>query len=232
MAENLDVKTDNLMVDVDPIPVQSELNNSVYKLVDYKKRKTKWSSVFSLGYGQLTLPNYETNFLVETFTEVYGENVPYIELQYGYNRNFDFLALGYEMGVGFLQSDALDGLSDKPSIKLIPVKLGARLSLNSLFNEPYILPYISGGAYLMLYEERLNGSKSDGNASFSGYYSAGLAFQLNWLDPKSSRVSYMQYGLQNSFIYVEMKQYLASDQAQDPDFSSEPSLSAGLLLEL
>lgn len=232
LAQNLDVDSGKELVVVDPIPIKSKTNNSIYKLIDYKERKTKWSTVFSLGYGQINLPNFETNFLVENFSQVYGENVPYYELQYGINRNFNFLALGFETGIGFLKSDAVEGLSDKPSLTLMPIKVGARLSFNSLFSEPYILPYISGGGYLMVYEEKLNSSTSDGNASVAGYYSAGLAFQLNWVDPKASRVSFMQYGLQNSFIYIEAKQYLASGQEQDPDFSSDPSFSAGLLLEL
>lgn len=232
LGENLDKNMELNEVIVDPVPIQTVTNDSVYKLVNYDERKEKWSTLFSVGYGQINFPNFETNFLVENFSQVYGESAPYYELQYGVNRNFDWVALGLEFGAGYLKVDALEGLSDTPSLTLIPIKVGARISFNSLFNEPYILPYVSGGAYLMMYEESLNSSTSEGNATVAGYYSAGLAFQLNWVDPKASRVSFIQYGLQNSFLYVEAKQYLSSEQEQDPDFSSDPSISAGILLEL
>lgn len=231
-GENLDNTTEDNLVIVDAIPISNVRNNSLYELIDYNKRKDNWTSVLSLGYGQLSLPNFETNFLVEDFSQVYGESIGYLELQYAKNKNFKALALGLEVGAGFLKVEALEGLSDKPSLTLIPIKVGARLSFNSLFSEPYILPYISGGAYLMLYDERLNSTKAEGNASVAGYYSAGLAFQLNWIDPKAARISYIHYGIQNTFVYVEVKQFTASSQEKDPDFSSDPSLSAGLLLEL
>jgi hypothetical protein len=65
------------------------------------------------------------------------------------------------------------------------------------------------------------------------FISFGAELQLDWLD-KTADVSAYNSGLENTFIFVEGRMYMDQGiirSAEDPDFSTDLYLAAGLRLE-
>lgn len=220
------------LVEVEPMAIQVGSTSGVYELMPYKERRSDWSQIFSLGVSFFNLPDYQSSFLNQNFKDIYGSGHQLIEFLYLRKKNYSFFSIGMEIGLGFLSANSVQGVSDETSIQLIPIRLGARVLLDGLYNEPYIVPFIMGGGYVMQYEEKLASAKADGNASVAAYYGGGIAFQLDSLDSRADRVGFEEYGLENSYLYVEAKQFMISSGESDPDFSTDLFWGAGIAIEL
>ena len=83
----------------------------------------------------------------------------------------------------------------------------------------------------MLYKEKLEETSNNGFTQAAPYFSAGLQFQLDWIDTASARESYVDSGIEGTYIFVEGRKFFASQHANDPDFESDIHVDTGLRLE-
>jgi hypothetical protein len=146
-------------------------------------------------------------------------------------RNGSFGSFGLEIGAGIYQNKSDNPTYGDSALRLIPIRLGAALFLDTLGPEPIVVPYIAGGAYTISFREELGGNSHNGNTQVAGYVHAGLAFQLDWIDRKAARVSFQDSGIQSTFIYLEGQNYMKSGNVQDGDFSSDINYAAGFRVE-
>lgn len=223
---------DGLWVEVEPTNLLPSDITGIYYLVPYRSRRANSGHLVSLGYSSYKPSNYTPNFIASDFSNIYpSAEVPLVELQYIYKRNFSFGSIGIDSGVG-MYNNSSDDTAISSELQLIPVRLGGVFYLDSLFFEPYVVPYIAGGIYTVFYEETLEGSSAfGGNTQIAPYMTVGLSFQLNWVDREAARISYLDSGVENTFIYIEGRSFYQSQAAQDPDLSTGFDWGAGVRVE-
>ena len=132
------------------------------------------------------------------------------------------------MGIGSYATQSLDGTID---LSLMPVTLGLRVSLDGLYDQPWVVPYGSAGLYLMSYNEKQANSVVDGNTQLAAYAKAGLLILLDWIDPEEARVAFEDSSIDNTYFFIEGRMFFASSELVDPDFESDLHLNAGLVVE-
>lgn len=220
------------MVEVEPTNVIAEKVEGNYQLLPYRERRKPWGFTFAVGYSSYEPINYEPNFVTAGFDEVYtSPDVAMVELKFSFKRNLPVGSIGAEIGVGIYDNDADVEEFGESSLQLIPIRVGGVYYMDTLLPEPYIVPYVSGGAYIMVYEETLAGSSFSGNSQVAGYMTGGVAFQLDWLDKRSARIAYQESEIQSTYVFAEAGTLLESGGATDPDFSSGFNWGAGLRVE-
>lgn len=222
---------DGLWVEVEPTNLLPSDITGIYYLVPYRNRRDKWGQTFSIGYSSFTPANLEPDQAALGFDEVYaGPELPLIEIQGSIKRNFVFGSLGAELAAGIYQNKSDSDLVES-TLELIPIRLGLNLSLDNLYHEPFIVPYAMAGGYMILYEEKSGAVSFGGNTQVAPYFGVGLAIQLNWVDREAARISYLESGIENTFIFLDARKFVASAAASDPDFSTGFDWGAGVRLE-
>ncbi|MBX7230630.1 MAG: hypothetical protein K1X29_00960 [Bdellovibrionales bacterium] len=219
------------LVEVEHSNILSADITGIYYLVPYRNRRLKWGKTISLGLSNFNPLNYEPNFLASDFKDVYSTSFPSLmELQFVLKRNFILGSIGAELGAGLYNKTSVNDAVDS-RIELIPVRFGINVNFDNLFFEPYLVPYASGGVYTMIFKENTSSVSHGGNTQVAPYFSVGVALQLNWLDREAARVSYMDSGMENTFLYIEGRMFMVSQNASDPDFSTGLNWGAGMRVE-
>jgi hypothetical protein len=223
---------DDLWVEVEPTNILPSDITGIYYLVPYRNRRESWGQTASIGYSSFTPINYEPNYESYFYEDVFSSpSLPLIELQFSIKRNFTLGSIGGELAVGMYQNSGEYPSGNPSDLELMPVRLGLNLNLDNITFEPYVVPYISGGIYTIIYEEAIAAAAYGGNTQVAPYFSFGLLFQLNWLDAESARISYLESGIENTFLFLEARQFMASGAAADPDFSTGMDWGAGVRME-
>jgi hypothetical protein len=154
-----------------------------------------------------------------------------LEALFQAKRNLSAFSVGAELGVGAVKNEHTDTAYIGSVLNLTEIRLGGTLYLDSIYPEPYIVPYVSGGGYMMVYKETLGGNDFGGNTTPAFYVNGGAAFALDWIDRHAARVAYEESGLLSSYIYLEARKYFKSQVKKDPDFSNLVSFAGGLRVE-
>lgn len=204
--------------------------DNTIKLKSYSKRRRKFGFAASVG-----LSNYSPKIVRDEKTTlddptVYGKPVTnLIELQIGPKWNLAFGSLQLDLGIGQYFIQGHSALYDS-SLAITPMRLGMSFIFDRLFSEPYLAPYLSGGAYQMSYSEQ-GGNDSVGSLNNTGstglapYFAAGINIQLNWLDRRTALSAFHELKLLNGFLFIEGR-YFASASA-GPDLSSVAADAVG-----
>lgn len=213
----------------------SELNSSL-AIVPYKDRRRKWGHAFSVSYSFYKPAYYKSDYInpeLADFELDYGSpQIPLIEISYTHKWNFSLGSLGGEMSYGYYSNDADDfDLLGDANLQLQMARVGVKFTMDNLFSEPIVAPYFSTGIYSVLYDETQGGASFNGTTGVAGYWAAGALFQLDWLDKSSAIDAYLESGIENTFLSVEVRQFLASSVEQDPDFSTDPDINIGISVE-
>ena len=226
-----ETQDDGLWVEVEPTNLLPSDITGIYYLIPYRNRRDKWGQTVSVGYSSFTPINYEPNFITSNFEDIYATaDMPLIELQVTVKRNFALGSIGAEFGVGMYQNNSDSDLIES-DIQLIPFRLGMNYSIDNLYHEPFVVPYAMAGAYVVMYEENAASVAHGGNTQIAPYFGGGLLLQLNWVDREAARISYLESGIENTFIYLEMRRFIASSVVSDPDFSTGFDWGLGVRLE-
>ena len=101
---------------------------------------------------------------------------------------------------------------------------------NVLF-EPVFAPYAGVGAYVAQYAEEEACNENGGSTAPAPFYYVGALFQMDWIDKSAAVEAYSESGIENTYLFIEARQYVASSEAADPDFSTDFNLAGGLSLE-
>ena len=230
--ELLYIETEYVLVE--PLYVNSSKNNNTYELQDYKERRKKWGSVIGLSYSTFEPLDYSPNYSADDFDTVYADaESPLIEFNIYLKRNYSAFSIGLELSVGSYSTKSAATATDDSTLSLTPAKLGVKLAMDALFNEPWIVPYASGGVYTIDYLETQGSGTYEGNTNYAGYYTVGAMFQLNWAEPNAARDAYEESGIENTFLFVEASQLLTSQDSapEDPNFETDVFLKSGISLE-
>lgn len=223
------------LVEVEPNNIMPSDLVNVYSLVPYKIRRPRWGHLFTITYSLYNPINYETDYLSPaqgSFEELYGSaQTPLLEFCYTYKWNFNLGSLGAEVAYGYYVNDASDSLLGDAQLNLQNLRVGARYVMDTLWDEPRVAPYAMAGAYQIIYSETQANASFDGTTFVAPYFGAGAFLQLGWLDPVAAVDAYSDAGVENTFVFLEVRKHIASTDAKDPDFSTGMDLSAGLSLE-
>ncbi|OFZ16657.1 MAG: hypothetical protein A2Z20_01015 [Bdellovibrionales bacterium RBG_16_40_8] len=239
-AQNVHLTQEELesknLVEVEPNSIlPSDLAN-IYRLVPYKIRRARWGHAFTITYSQYNPSGFETDFVSPTlgsYDDLYGSpSMPLLELSYSYKWNFILGSIGPEIAYGAYKNEAADeALLGNATLNLQIIRAGIKFVADNLMYEPIFAPYGLLGAYTVLYKEAQANIKHDGNTEVAMYYGGGLLMQLGALDKTAAVDSYIESGIENSYVFVETRKYMASSKSEDPDFSTDFDLNVGLTLE-
>jgi hypothetical protein len=218
-------------VEVEPTGlVPADLAGNFY-LVPYRARRTTWGYTFSVGYSTFKPDSYQPDFIEANYGDVYqSAETPLLEFQFSLKYNLAFGAFFSEAGVGTFQEESDTDLIDS-HLNLIPVRVGLGYIMDTLFLEPYVSPYVSVGGYIVSYSEKGDERSFNGSTQVAPYVTAGLQLQLDWLDPAAARESYMDAGIEGTYVYVEGRKFFKSQAVADPDFETDFHLDTGLRVE-
>jgi hypothetical protein len=221
------------LVEVEPNNILPSDLSAIYVMVPYKIRRPAWGGSFGINYVMMTPSKYASDFaspaLID-FETLYGDG-GLIELSYAHKFNFVLGSIGFEGGYGFYSNSADDTSFGELDLSLQQARVGIRYVVDAIAYEPVVAPYLGAGAYVTFYKESLGADSFNGQTDPALYYYAGLLFQLNWIDKGAAVEAYTEGGIENTFFFIEGRQYMASSTAQDPDFSTDISVSGGLNLE-
>ncbi|MCB0392077.1 MAG: hypothetical protein KDD58_12350 [Bdellovibrionales bacterium] len=201
-------------------------------IVPYSQRRLKWGQFVGVSVGKVTPEEFSSDFLNDSYDSIYGGDSNLgAEVHMNFKRNFSSYSLGVELNFGYFKKVSDKDLIDS-TLEVTFAKLGGVFALDNLFEkEAYIVPYISGGIYQMLYKEEQSAVSNNGTTQISFYASAGLMFDIDWLDPVSAKSAYFESGIENTFIFAEATIFIDSAEESDPNFGST-DLKAGIKVEL
>lgn len=206
--------------------VQVEIRQDV--LAPYKERRSRHGFQFDVSYEPIEFKQYRSFIDGFTYTDMFGEtttNLISLSAEYKFNFALGGISLGALYGMG-----QVTGPSDR-SLDL--TKYGAKLkyTMDNVFSEPYVAPYVAVDLLQMSYNEKFGTDSFSGTTQMSYSYSLGLLLQLNWIDKDTARNATYEYGLENTYIDVYMTKYNESQAEDDPNLSSDFSFGAGLVFE-
>jgi len=224
------------LVEVEPNNIlPSDLTN-IYSLVPYAVRRNRWGWYYGVTYSMYHPDQFASDYFdpnLATFDELYSSaQLPLVEFFITYKWNFKLGSLGLDTAIGLYENDNADeDLMGDARLSLQMVRVGLRYTMDNITYEPYVAPYAIGGAYMVRFEEMQGGAKYSGTTMVAPYWGLGLLFQLNWLDQTAAVEAYSSAQIENTFLFLEGRQYLASSEAKDPDFSTAMDLAGGISLE-
>ncbi len=209
---------------------KKDCNCGATYMMPYRERRTNFGFTLALGYSQYTPTNYKPDFVVnETYDSYYGyTETPLVDVTFGLKWNNPLGSLAVELGGGYYFNNSKNE-DDNANLRVMPVRAGATLAFDTIFAEPYIVPYGTIGAYSTFYQENLASQVVKGNTPISMYYAGGALFQLNSLDEDAAIASFDNTGLENTFVYAEVRGFVASTDI--PNFGTDPQFGAGIKFE-
>ncbi len=199
------------------------------EMVPYRMRRKKWGQLWGVSYGTYVPEDYQDQTPI-SFSEFYpAPSLGLLSVEATFKRNYDYITLGLYTSVGYFKTES-DVINFDSTLMIIPVKLGFVASLETLWQEPWVVPYVNGGIYSSFYQEETNGSTVDGTTLVSFYLTGGLMFQVDWLDDLTAREGYQASGIENTFIFIEGNYLSDSVEEKDPAMNGIYA-SAGLKVE-
>ncbi len=223
------------LVEVEPNNILPADLTNVSALIPYRIRRQNSGVDVGVGFSTYAPINYESSYISGTITDFKGlfgsADTPMIELYLNYKKNFSFGSLGLDLGVGYYKNSATTDAGDNLTITLQIARFGVKYILDSIGYEPKIAPYVGVGGYTAFYKDDNGVSSVNGNTEVAPYYMAGIMAQLNWIDPGAAVEAYAESGIENTFLYGEVRQYQASANDKDPDLSTDPVFDVGMSLE-
>ena len=198
-----------------------------YKKVPYRQRRVGWGGTTGVSYGSYIPKNYDSHLLNRT--QAYGSQ-GLLEFHLNIKKNLNWGSFGMALGVGTYHGDG-NNEEATSTLDLFPIRLGVQYTMDYLFDEPIIAPYMAGGLYTVFYKEKLKeGKVFEGNTQPSFCAIAGVLIQLDWIDAKSALEAYQESGIENTFFFLEARYFMESQNKTDPNLSTMYT-SLGLKVE-
>ena len=202
-------------------------------LVPYSVRRPLWGLEAGVTYSTFHPTSYASNFISTAlldFDNAFGED-PMLEFYLNYKYNFSLGSIGMVASYGSYSNEVDDTSFGTPTLDITMLQLSTKYIMDNIFFEPTIAPYLGVGVYVAQYSEEENGNENGGTTSPAPYYYIGALFQMDWIDRYAALEAYSESGIENTFLFLEARQYIASSEASDPDFSTDFNINAGLSLE-
>jgi hypothetical protein len=232
-----ETSAEDVEIEKSPYKQSEEVSESGDTVVDYlmpyRKRRESWGSLITFGWSQYTPIEYEPDFVdsvVNDFDSYYGNaESPLIDFTVSVKKNYSWISFLLDIGAGYYKNEG----KDDSLLTLIPARIGFGVNLDTLFDEPYIVPYATVGAYTVFYREATEAQAVNGNTLIAPYYNFGVRFQLDWIDRDGDYSSYDEQGMENTFLFVEARSFMASSSLPDLASTSDSpfELGAGISVE-
>lgn len=204
---------------------------SAEALAPYKERKSNWSGVVGIAVDNYLPDMYRSNIGGGSYEQLFGTApIPMAVLTIGTKYNFSLGSLGLSAhyGIGEVSDDRIG-----QTVKLQVQKKGAQatFTMDALFDEPYVAPYVGLQAFNIDYKEKDNTNSDSGSTAIATGVTVGLLLQLNALDSDSALMAQNSIGLDNTFLNLFLSQYNTSGSETDPNFQTSFNWGAGFLLD-
>lgn len=194
----------------------------------YKERYPKVSTLWSLSSSPIQPRDYFRVSDGQAYQSLYGDaSLSSLELAFFLRYKVSLFDVG--LGLSTSQGTVRSQLEPGTSLGLQMSSAKFRIWMNSLFNEPYLVPFF-GSEYHNLMVTESNSAESL-VSEFPGVltYKVGVQIQLNLLDPQSSSRALAEMGLENTFIEFSYFSLLQKDPALF--LAPFEGISVGLALE-
>lgn len=203
----------------------------------YRERRPRHQFTAHLQYENFAPTGYlspvipDPTIVSNTYKDTYDlDDIPIISAAVGWKFNVPFM--GIELAAFYGQGSLQSSKSGEPlSLDLEKYGLKFAAYLETLFSEPYVVPYISAQMQLWGIEEKSSGLKFSRTTGYAVGFGAGMLFQLNWIEPGAAFLALKDGGLNNTYLDVFIQQYGDTSDSKDPVMSSEFNWGAGLRLE-
>lgn len=201
----------------------------------YRERRPKNQLTFQVDYENYMPSEYFSPSVPDPspngYVNVFGEtSIPMVNFALGWKYNFSLLGmeLAAFYGTGAIQDNRI---GDRISLHL--QKAGFKLAgyLDTLFKEPYVVPYAAAQFQIWNIFEESSTLVYERESAYGIGVQAGLLFQLNWIEPGSSLMALNESGLNNTYIDLFVQQYSDTVDSKDPYLASDLNWGVGLRLE-
>lgn len=218
-----------------------EVRSRRHIFLPYKQRQQRWGLVVALGAELVTFPNLYSQFTeadgsVAHSEDLFGsDGITAMGLEIGPKYNTSIGSFGLNLGFAMIQASEKDA-----GLDIRRVSSTFSYYLDTIWSEPYFVPYFGVGAWQAEYSETAGfvdagGSPVDMEMKYSseiGYHwRLGGLINLDWLEPKTALRSRRNLGLQATFLNLYATSTYMSESSPDPDLESEMDFGASLLLE-
>lgn len=226
-----------------PVPVANpsglvEVRTKRDEFLPYKKRQGDWSLLLSLGSEKVSYPGLLTQVSAETedftFAEMFGERNNFmmnIELGPKYNTRLGSFSILFGYG-NFNKNDSRIGSESGLSIYRYSVTLN--YYLDTIFEEPYIVPYVGGGAWTADYRETSESYPDDVrhySTDVGTQLKFGVLLGLDWIEGDSAYASRRRTHTTAAFLNIYGISNMMSEAEPDPDLENDIDIGASLILE-
>lgn len=220
-----------------PEPGKIQIEYPIEVSLPYRDRRPRHQFTASVQYENYAPTNYfsavvpDPSTVDATYKGVFAnEDIPLLGISLGYKFNMPFLGLEI---APYYASGSIKSSRAGENINLSLEKYGVRFAayLETLFKEPYVVPYVASQIQVWGVEEKGQTLSFSRSTAYAVGFGAGMLFQLNWLDPAAALESLNSSGLNNSYLDVFFQQYGDTSDNTDPLMSSEFNWGVGLRLE-
>lgn len=201
------------------------------RLASYRERRMGTGGLLSFSYSQFRPMDYDPSFTLNDFDTVYGgDSSQMIEFSFLYKINFAMGSIGFGLGVGYqkLESDINFGDS---YLSTVPLRFEAIVALDTLFENPVLVPYGIAGLYTVYYREEQASLARTGTTQAAPYFGGGLQMRIDGFFPEQSFNAYRENFQENSFVYLEVRKWIESSELADPSFATNFQFGGGVRFE-
>lgn len=199
-------------------------------LSPYKERRASWAPVFGLNYANVVPVGFVTDLPSANGDAEYGAIFGSAAMpMFSYFGGVQFNLGGISIGptVGMAMGEVGGGTR---TLRLNVKSAGITANLDSIMNEPYVVPTFSFAINVADYAETNDADTSSAGTTPFMSYTVGALIQLNWIDPDGAFEGLKESGLNNTFVHLYGGQFMASS-GDSTSFASNFSLGAGVRLE-
>ncbi len=226
--------TENKYVEVENNEGLVEVYSSIDLMASYKERREATGWYLSAGVENFTPLFYKSAIDDEFYDVLFFDDA--IQMTtftafYKWNTRVGSIGIGYEYAQGSIYNT-----DDDINLDIVRTGLGFIVAFDMMRDEPKYVPYFKLHADQHDFiEDRPTEDRYYGEITGIGFgYGLGLMIQMDQFDKESSRDSYAEWGIQNTFLDLALNWQQKSSNADDQNFeteTSDPGLSAALRLE-
>ena len=227
-----------------PADNEIEVEYSPNADLPYRERRQAWAFIW--GFNLVTM--YPNKMMTNTDTSAnpgqikfadrfYNQNLYLYQLEALAKVNFSLgsIAAGILIGAGDLSLPESGSAIGKTggSLRLIKGGGSAYLFLDSIFSEPYVVPYVGAHMAQMTYRDVYikDSIERSGTNGFSAAIQAGFLFQLNALDRATAFKARKSFGIENTFIDLFVLQHSSNPNSGQPNLTTNFDYGFGFRVE-
>lgn len=227
LGQNIALANENWVeVEQSPLVIESKGELRKVSFLDYRDRRQKYSFRFSFFSAKPEVNNYLLSSSATELSSLKSKSGGSFEGVLSVSYNMSLLSVGIDFGMmmGSFRND----------VKVMQPKVGAHVIADTLFKNPYVVPFFKMGASKMTFDHPNNPTITDIaklESNIAMYTSFGLMFALDWFQRELAMDAYFGYGLNSTLVVIEYEVFSKIPMAinEVPDLK-QTNLKIGLQL--